>query len=1223
MENGRYMLKLAVGVSLLQGRYELTAGPRDGGAGSQVWEAYSEGNTYLLKSWGYVGDQPDRVQRALWDHELRTLYKVASSPKADDALAVLKDAGLDREHHCFVMVLEAEGYDRMTEALHDRARHRWLANRDAANRSRLWDGIGRIATGLRLLHERQVLHRGVDVDSLYFDDALGPESFRLGGFEWSVKLGRPVGSQPPAGWPEPPERFAGRVNAWSQDDDWFAFGMLCARIFLNLEAYAANPPRERYDRVLKDIEKSVRELTEAERKLLLDLVAEDPLERLTSPYDIIGRIQEIAQDLSRPPRTQPDDVQYIVSLDLKGHRLLDELLANGLRDYMDLGPTGTFIPADPLHRSRACEFVRQDLQNALLYAVPGVDHFILVGGRLSLRVTAYRGRDRNESWQIADCRTGQLLRFSEGDESCQPLPAGRVFVYAREDIARDRTIAQDATSWEPILPRIDRSAQHSRELAQFHDFVRISNQIELLLLDSQIFPYEVVRGPWQHDSEEYLVIRERNRPEGHEAFDRFAQDLIEFLHRETKESGGRSSFILSDEQEGGRLRLPARSRDAGRDENLWQATHIDSMSREVTLSRNAMNQDRIKAPVQGFIRSAGMPGQISLFQRRKKAIDALDQHSYLLRSLASPAFVRMDTGVSELPIKLDEDRVDAPKRASIEDILRVRPIYTLQGPPGTGKTTLVAWLLREILAEDPVVQVLVTAQAHGAVDVLRAKVGETFSGVPESERPLEIRLGANRDSDTPGTEGAEAVAKKVLQRSIEQLEQLQAQSALTATQSAWLEDAKSMVSEIDMMMDSGENNRRSSDFVELVKRGASVTYCTTSARDLVALAADQAFDWSIVEEAGKAHGFDLALPLQAGHRWLLIGDQKQLNPYRYEDYREGIENLDRVVQTLKGLKTRASGMLDEDWLYTWDQRTPKEQEDFRTFAKEWLKTFAQLFDYCELAAGAHPMVTGSEPKGASAGRLIGQHRMHPHIGTLISDAYYGGQLDNRTVDEHGQPLDRVRHAYSEPEGIADQAVVWLDVPWCKVDPRTRERGTESGEPRYGNPAEAHALARFLERLAPGDGRGRKLAVLAPYSNQVSRLASTMRGVRLPDGLEPQQRSGPRRSGGNLFPTHTVDSFQGNQADVVAVSLVRNNEEPAGQGLGFLDYPGRINVLLSRAEQLLILVGSWDFFVHQVQAVELADTSQPLWHLAKIVTQLGTWFDSGMAVRIDADMEDFS
>lgn len=1208
-----------VGTLLLRNRYEITGGPHPGDGESQVWEAFSDGYTYLLKTWTYEGEQPDRVQRALWDQELRTLYKVASSPRSDDALVVLKDAGLDRDHQCFVMVLEAPGYKRVADALQHRARYPWLSNRGTAAREQLWSGLRRVATGLNLLHERQVLHRGVDLDSLFFDEDLGAESLRLGGFEWSVKLGRPVGTQPPDGWPVPPERTAGGMTAWRQDDDWFAFGILCARLLLDLERFTNNPPPERHARVLKTIDTAKHELTEAERKLLLDLVAEDPLERLTAPYDIIGRIQDITRALANPLRTQQEDAQYVLALDLRRPEFIDHLMDSGLRDHLRLDTMGTFVPGDPIHRKEACEFVRQDLQKPLLYAVPNRPYFILVGGRLSLKITAHRGKDGTSSWQVADCRSAQPLLYSEGDDSFRELPPGRVFAYARDEVARDRTIAQNATTWELALPKIDRSAQVSRELSRFHEFVRVSNQIELLLLDSQIFPYEVVRDPWLKDGVEWAVVKERARPEGYEVFEPFRVDLIDFLQKEVR--GSDRKVILSGARDGARLKLPPRDPQSDDDGNVWQVDAMDQATECITLSRPGLSKGRVKLEKEGFLRSAGMPGQISLFRRRKKAIDALDQHGYLLRSLATPSHVRMDTGASELPVELDHERVDEPKRASIEDILRVRPIYTLQGPPGTGKTTLVAWLLREILTEDPVVQVLVTAQAHGAVDVLRSKVGEAFQGVPEDERPLQIRLrGPHKAGTTLPEDGVEGVARQVLQRSISQLE---AMSSPSEVQLAWLEDAKAMVSEINMMQEQGDLGPRSSDFVELVKRGANLTYCTTSAGDLVALAAGQAFDWSIVEEAGKAHAFDLALPLQAGHRWLLIGDHKQLDPYRYEDYHKGIDKLDPVAHTLSRLKIRASGMLDQEWLDSWERRSQGDRDEFREYAKEWLKTFHRLYEYCAVATGADRLVTDTEAKGASAGQLIGQHRMHPDIGQLISEAYYQGRLMNRTLNEEGEPVERVRHGFHTPSGIRDRALVWLDVPWCRNDAATHEVGPNSGQSKYTNPAEARALANFLRALGPDGGCQGKLAVLAPYSRQVSLLSQQLRDTPLPAGLQVQLGLKAEAIDGNRFPAHTVDSFQGNQADVVAISLVRNNEKEIGHGLGFLDDPGRMNVLLSRAERLLILVGSWDFFLHQVQAVRLEDESQPLWSFKKIITLLDEWFLDGRAVRIPADLREHS
>lgn len=61
----------------------------------------------------------------------------------------------------------------------------------------------------------------------------------------------------------------------------------------------------------------------------------------------------------------------------------------------------------------------------------------------------------------------------------------------------------------------------------------------------------------------------------------------------------------------------------------------------------------------------------------------------------------------------------------------------------------------------------------------------------------------------------------------------------------------------------------------------------------------------------------------------------------------------------------------------------------------------------------------------------------------------------------------------------------------------------------------------------------------------------------------------------------------------------------------------MNVLLSRAERLLVLVGSWEFFQHQVKGVSSDDRQLPLWHWKQVITTLEVWFEQGKAVRIDA------
>jgi hypothetical protein len=615
-----------------------------------------------------------------------------------------------------------------------------------------------------------------------------------------------------------------------------------------------------------------------------------------------------------------------------------------------------------------------------------------------------------------------------------------------------------------------------------------------------------------------------------------------------------------------------------------------------------------------------MPGQTNLIRRRKQAIDVLDKHSYLLRSLAAPGQVYIDTGAAELPVLLDPSVVDGAKRSAIEDILRVRPIYALQGPPGTGKTTLVAWLLREILIDDPVAQVLVTAQAHGAVDVLRSRVTEAFEGVPVDQQPLAVRLGGRRHNESAAAVGsAESVALDVLRGSIAALDE---QSMLTAAQNMWLSEARKMEAELATREAIGT---RANDFVEMVKRGANLTYCTTSAGELEALAGDQSFDWSIVEEAGKAHGFDLALPLQAGHRWLLIGDHSQLPPYRYEDYLSGVEALDSVVDALQSLPENASGLLDWEWVVSWRERSLKQRREFQQYATEWLRTFKRIFEHCAAVVPvSEPLEseTNLSANGSAAGMLREQHRMHPDIGELISRAYYGGQLVNRT-ERDGKVLDRVVHPFDRPTGLAGVAIAWVDVPWCGADPRAREKGPLQGQPRYTNDAEAVALRKFLEDLGPNTQPGGELAILSPYNQQVGLLRRQLRDAQMPTNLRLKPSLSSKPGSVRVEGFHTVDSFQGNQADVIAVSLVRNNERAAGTGMGFLSDSSRLNVLLSRAERLLVLVGSWEFFARQLVIVQLDDKSHVLWHWKRIMTDLEEWFTTGKAVLLPADLTGLS
>ena len=97
----------------------------------------------------------------------------------------------------------------------------------------------------------------------------------------------------------------------------------------------------------------------------------------------------------------------------------------------------------------------------------------------------------------------------------------------------------------------------------------------------------------------------------------------------------------------------------------------------------------------------------------------------------------------------------------------------------------------------------------------------------------------------------------------------------------------------------------------------------------------------------------------------------------------------------------------------------------------------------------------------------------------------------------------------------------------------------------------YAIARS-DRTEEGVLDANKILVTAPYNVQVNRL---------------QQRLNGRARVG------TVDKFQGQEAPVAIHSLTASSGEEAPRGVGFLLEPNRLNVAISRAQCVSIVVGS--------------------------------------------------
>ena len=190
-----------------------------------------------------------------------------------------------------------------------------------------------------------------------------------------------------------------------------------------------------------------------------------------------------------------------------------------------------------------------------------------------------------------------------------------------------------------------------------------------------------------------------------------------------------------------------------------------------------------------------------------------------------------------------------------------------------------------------------------------------------------------------------------------------------------------------------------------------------------------------------------------------------------------------------------------------------------------------------------------------------QYRMNDEIMRFSSDWFYHGKVQSAPQIKYRSILD-----YDHP-------IAWIDTS-DKEPTDTIEEDKELnfkeqfvGE-SFGriNKAEAEltllTLAEYLTKI----GKQRVLderidvGIISPYRAQVQYLKSLIKKYEF---FKPYRR---------IISVNTVDGFQGQERDVILISLVRSNDE--GQ-IGFLKDLRRMNVAMTRARMKLIILGNKD------------------------------------------------
>jgi DNA polymerase III delta prime subunit len=193
-----------------------------------------------------------------------------------------------------------------------------------------------------------------------------------------------------------------------------------------------------------------------------------------------------------------------------------------------------------------------------------------------------------------------------------------------------------------------------------------------------------------------------------------------------------------------------------------------------------------------------------------------------------------------------------------------------------------------------------------------------------------------------------------------------------------------------------------------------------------------------------------------------------------------------------------------------------------------------------------------EPLSSNKRLMLGeQYRMAEPIGNFVSKAFYEGQLRNAAGTE------KLRSPLAWP---FNKNLTWLTL-------RGPEERGSSGS--LSNEAEILAVRRVIRALRKNYRGNLSVAVIAMYQDQVMALRDVLKELNLV-----------------WLEVDTVDAFEGEEADVVILSLVRSNE---AERIGFLDKAQRLNVAISRAKRLLVVVGD----IETVAGREGQDLYRPL------------------------------
>ena len=451
---------------------------------------------------------------------------------------------------------------------------------------------------------------------------------------------------------------------------------------------------------------------------------------------------------------------------------------------------------------------------------------------------------------------------------------------------------------------------------------------------------------------------------------------------------------------------------------------------------------------------------------------------------------------------------------AVNEVLWAKDVAIVHGPPGTGKTTTLVEAINETLMRES--QVLVCAQSNMAVDWISEKLVDRGINVLRIGNPTRVNdkmLGftyERRFESHPDYPQLWAIRK-----AIRELRSNRKKGSESFHQK--MDRLRSRAAEIEIRINA-----------ELFGE-ARVIACTLvgSAHRLLE---GMKFGTLFIDEAAQALEAACWIPMRRASRVILAGDHCQLPP------------------TVKSIAALRAGL-----------------------GKTLMERIAE-----------------NKPEVVTLLKI--QYRMNEDIMRFSSDWFYGGQVESapqikyRSILDYDHPITWIDTSNEEnqitiegEDAPEDSASTSSSVSASSSESTSSSATNQNSDLNFKeqfvgesfgriNKAEAELTLLTLAEYFTKIGKQRVLSesidvgIISPYRAQVQYLKKLIKKYEF---FKPYRR---------LISVNTVDGFQGQERDVILISLVRSNDE--GQ-IGFLKDLRRMNVAMTRARMKLIILGNKD------------------------------------------------